>query len=191
MAAPLLEKLMMPGITLHYVLRKRCIEAYTLETVKEGGTQVVNLGAGFDTLAYRLSRHHPSVNFIETDHPATHKVKKQAIAGSGDDAPGSPRFLPIDFTTQTLEEGLSKFPGFFPDRPTLFIIEGVLMYLNEDNVIQLFESLKRITKGGLRVIFTFAEPHSRSKILLRTAPALLSEIQRGSAFLGEGAGDGG
>ncbi len=160
LAIPAMERLMMPGITLHYVLRKRCIEDYALQTLQEGATQVINLGAGFDTLAYRLSQQYPAVNFIEIDHPATHAAKVHALS-SPEAALENLRFLPVDFTTQVLEEELRAFPGFSPDQPTLFIVEGVLMYLNENDVLQLFESLKRLVHRGIRVIFTFMEPMAR------------------------------
>jgi len=159
--APLIERLMIPGITLHYVLRKRCIEDYTVQTIQEGGTQVINLGAGFDTLAYRLAKRYQTVNFIEIDHPATHKIKADALIAT-DDSLNNLQWLPVDFTTQVLENELGSFSGWLPDKPTLFILEGVLMYLNEAQVTQLLESLKHLTEGRMRLIFTFVEPHSQS-----------------------------
>jgi methyltransferase (TIGR00027 family) len=159
---PLIEYLMMPGITLHYVLRKRYIEEHTVKAIQEGTTQVINLGAGFDTLAYRLSKQYPNVNFIEADHPATHQAKKQALLTPQNELENLHLF-PIDFTIQKLEEELAKCSGFKKDRKTTFILEGVLMYLNETQIRQLFESLKQVINANVRVIFTAAEPASKSR----------------------------
>ncbi len=37
MVVPLIERLMLPGITLQYVLRKRCIEEYAVQTLRDEG----------------------------------------------------------------------------------------------------------------------------------------------------------
>lgn len=158
---PIVERLMIPGITLHYVLRKRYIEDYTLQTIREGTTQVINLGAGFDTLAYRLAQQYPSVQFIEVDHPATHQLKAQALT-TPENSRKNLHFLPIDFTTQRLEDVLEQSSYFKSDRATLCILEGVLMYLNEVQIRCLFKSLKQMIYSGVRVIFTSAEPASKS-----------------------------
>jgi len=158
---PLLEKLMMPGITLHYVLRKRFIENYVLKSIQEGATQVINLGAGFDTVAFRLSKQYPNVNFIEVDHPATHEVKQQALQGSATKSKNL-HFVPVDFTTQRLEDVLKHSPLVQPNSPTLIIVEGVLMYLTKPQVQHLFESLSLFLHAGRRVIFTAVKPAAQS-----------------------------
>ena len=62
----LIEHLLLPGIILHYVLRKRYIEEATLSIIDKGEvTQVVILAAGFDSLACRSAKKFPWVNFIE------------------------------------------------------------------------------------------------------------------------------
>jgi O-methyltransferase involved in polyketide biosynthesis len=48
----LMEWILLPGIILHYVLRKRFIEDRVIEAIASGVTQVINIGAGFDTLAW-------------------------------------------------------------------------------------------------------------------------------------------
>ena len=48
-----------------------------VKSIDEGAKQVVILGAGFDTLAWRLSEKFESIRFIEVDHPATSKEKKR------------------------------------------------------------------------------------------------------------------
>ena len=156
---PLMEWLIIPGITLHYVLRKRFIEHVVLESIKDGATQVINLGAGFDTAAYRLSRRFPQVNFVEVDHPATHAVKRDALAESTGERQNL-HFIPVDFTTQRLEDVLDSSPVVSPDARTVVIVEGVLMYLEEPQVEHLFRSLPKFLHAGKRVVFTAIRPAS-------------------------------
>ncbi|WP_428634605.1 class I SAM-dependent methyltransferase [Sedimenticola sp.] len=160
--APLIECLVMPGITLHYVLRKRYIEELTVQVIQEGVSQVINLGAGLDTLACRLAKRYPNVNFIEADHPATQQIKTRSLETSQNKFENL-HLIPVDFTTQKLEEALKQCSGFSADKVTLFILEGVLMYLDEAQIRQLFNSLKQAIHTRIEVIFTAAEPASKSR----------------------------
>ena len=153
-SVPLAERLIMPGLTLHYSLRKKCIEEYTRAAVERGVTQVINLGAGFDTLAFRLAREFPNVSFIEVDHPATQRHKAEAFQAL--DSPC--HLLPVDFVTQNLDQQLSAADIYAPEKSTLFISEGVLMYLAEQDVRALFSGLKRISGNQMEVIFTYLDP---------------------------------
>ncbi len=159
MAAPLFEGLMVPGISRQYVLRKRCIEDYTLRGIGRGVKQVVNLGAGFDTLAFRLSSRWEKVRFLEVDHPATGELKRRALWERGTPNLG---FIASDLTARDLLGKLRGFPGFNPARSTLFIAEGVLMYLDELHVAKLLETLGASTDGEQRFIFSFVEPAQRN-----------------------------
>lgn len=67
----LVMNLMVPGIVAHYLVRKRRIEAAVRKALAAGASRVVVLGAGFDTLAWRLHEEFPGVEFLEIDHPAT------------------------------------------------------------------------------------------------------------------------
>jgi len=159
---PFLERLMIPGLTVHYVLRKKAIEDFTRSALAKGAKQVVNLGAGFDSLAWRLCPEFPKVRFIEVDHPATHKVKKEALQAIGDVSKNL-HLLDVDFNKDSLEKKLGKSAHFKPNLSTVFIIEGVLMYLDEDKIVALFDSLKKITSKGFRLVFTFITPDGEGK----------------------------
>lgn len=160
MSVPLIEKLMIPGLTLHYALRKKYIEEFVENAIERGFTQVVNLGAGFDTLAYRLSQKYANVNFIEIDHPATQRVKRESLMKIQID---NLHLLSVDFAKQNLKDSLSEFEAFDSKKDTIFISEGVLMYLSEKDVRDLFHSLKSLTSEQMEFIFTYLEPKSENK----------------------------
>jgi methyltransferase (TIGR00027 family) len=95
----------------------------------EGGVhQLVILGAGLDTYAYRgLLRHR--VHIFEVDHPATQAWKRQRLASAAIAAPSSLTFAPIDFERESLSGGLAASP-FDPAQQTFFFWLGVVPYLN-------------------------------------------------------------
>lgn len=159
---PIMEKLLMPGITLHYILRKLYIEDYALKCIEDGVTQVINLGAGLDSLCYRLSNRFENVNFIEIDHPATSRLKVEAFKNEPN-MDKNLALVQVDFTQQTLEDRLGSNPRFLSDRPTLFISEGVLMYLTEEQVSHQFRILKEMTKIEPKLIFSYVEPDALKK----------------------------
>ncbi|MBQ4836526.1 class I SAM-dependent methyltransferase [Pseudoalteromonas luteoviolacea] len=163
------ERLLLPGISLHYVLRKRHIEQLTLKALSEGVTQVVVLGAGFDSLCWRLQQTFVDVNFIEIDHPATQSQKVKALEEDSFDS-SNMHFLAVDFGRQQLKTALSEFRGFCPEKRTLFICEGVLMYLNQQDVDTVFESIRALTGSGTQFIFSTLEPRESAK---NTVPKLL------------------
>lgn len=154
----LAQRLAGPGLPLHFIVRKRFIEDNVRAALAAGTTQVVVLGAGFDTLACRLHTAHPAVSFFEIDHPATQSIKREAL-GRCD---ANLRVVPADFTHQTLQQALARCSGFRRDLPTVFVIEGVLMYLTAAEVDVLFAALPHSPRE--RVIFSVMEtmPDGRS-----------------------------
>ena len=151
---PVQERLIMRGITLHYVLRKKYIEDQARKALAAGCRQVVNLGAGLDSLLYRLAKEYPDLNFFELDHPATNALK-QSFLRKTDFSQKNLHLLPADFTKTTAEKELSPHPAFRNGTETFFILEGVSMYLNEEEVRELFQSLNRLAGGRASIVFTY------------------------------------
>ncbi|MCW8830688.1 MAG: SAM-dependent methyltransferase, partial [Gammaproteobacteria bacterium] len=142
-------------------LRKRFIEVKTLEAIEQDTTQVISLGAGFDTLAWRLHSRYPSVQFVEIDHPATSREKTEAFSRSGL-SPENLRFLAVDLTEHDLAGVLAENDCFDPNKKTLFICEGVLMYLNLGAVTMLFKTLKQFNSQSNFVFTAIAPMDSRN-----------------------------
>lgn len=164
-----LERLMLPGIITHYLARKLWIETMVRQALARGVTQVVVLGAGFDTLAWRLLRTHPLIHCIELDHPATQSPKLQ-ILGS------TPNFscLPIDLGGDSPAAALRSCPAFSADKPTVFIAEGLLMYFGEKRVASLLEELAVLTRPAAEILFTFMEAMPDGSISFRDEHAAIS-----------------
>jgi methyltransferase (TIGR00027 family) len=132
------ERVSVPGLTLHYVLRKQKIEEQVRAAIRDDYSQLVVLGAGLDTLAIRLAK---ELKCIEIDHPATQALKKRV---AGDVAV---EFRPFDLT--------KKSPEIIG--PAIVLAEAVLLYLDEGEVRSLLRQLQG--RGArTRLIFTFWEP---------------------------------
>lgn len=159
---PFLEWLLLPGITLNYVLRKKYIEEKVIEGIKGGATQVINIGAGFDTLAWKLSGIFPNITFIEIDHPATSREKTQGIFSSSNRV-SNLHFIEADLSKVSLENVLESYNEFDSSKKTLYISEGVLMYLDEIHVVGVLDSLRNLTGKNSTFIFSCMEPDESDK----------------------------
>ena len=161
-----LERATIPGIKLHYALRKRYLEEVAREALASGLRQVVIIGAGFDTLALRLHGMFPETEFFEVDHPATQLVKKRIVEDNHPQQ-ANLHFIALDLERAGLEESLLTHKVYRPDADTLFIAEGLLMYLTPEEVDRLFRFTggDGITKN--RFAFTFMETQDKGRIGFR------------------------
>jgi methyltransferase (TIGR00027 family) len=161
----LLERLTIPGMTLHYVVRKLHIEQVARQSFAEGFTQLVVLGAGFDTLTQRLAEDaaFDSVTLVEVDHPATQRVKREVLQQHGPRS-GRVEFLPCDIGRDDISTAFPESVAPIATPRTLVIAEGLLMYLEPATVNHLLTSLRGQFGEGTRVAFTFMEPQPGGRI---------------------------
>ncbi|WP_433756537.1 class I SAM-dependent methyltransferase [Nocardia sp. CA-135398] len=111
---------------LFFAARARFAEDAVAAAVAAGVRQVVILGAGLDTFAYRNPL--PDLRVFEVDHPATQAWKRERLTAAGIDRPETLTFVPVDFETQTLAAGLES-TGFKRTDPAVFVWLGVVFYL--------------------------------------------------------------
>jgi methyltransferase (TIGR00027 family) len=107
--------------------------------------QVAIVGAGYDSRAWRLAR--PDVHFFEIDHPATQLDKRRR-------APIGPTFVAADLNVERLTT-LLPAAGFSPSIPTVFVVEGLTMYLRESTVRGLLGDLATLGPSGSRLAANF------------------------------------
>ncbi|WP_062987708.1 class I SAM-dependent methyltransferase [Nocardia anaemiae] len=138
--------------------RARFAEDTVADAVATGNRQVVILGAGLDTFAYRNP--HPDVRVFEVDHPDTQEWKRQRLDAAGIQLPASMTFAPVDFESQTLAAGLAS-AGFDRSRPAVFVWLGVIMYLTRDAIL---DTLRFVAGQAIpvRLVFDYLYPASGS-----------------------------
>jgi methyltransferase (TIGR00027 family) len=135
--------------------RHRFAEDVLANAIQRGAAQVVVLGAGLDTWAYR-SPLSDRVRVFEADHPSTQAWKRQCLADAGIALPGSLTFAPIDFERQSLADGLPA-AGFDRSAETFFTWLGVVPYLTEDAVWSTLGYIASLPNGA-HVVFDYADP---------------------------------
>ncbi|MGW4720132.1 class I SAM-dependent methyltransferase [Nocardia sp. NPDC004260] len=125
----------------------------TIAAATAAGTdQVVILGAGLDTTAYRHTSTH--VRFFEVDHPDTQDYKRHRLAHADIPIPASLTFVPVDFEQSTLADALAE-AGLDRTRRTLFIWLGVAVYLTRQSVD---DTLRYIADGPSELVFDYFYP---------------------------------
>lgn len=139
---------------LFFAARARFAEDRVAAAVASGVAQVVILGAGLDTFAYRNP--HPDLRVFEVDHPATQVWKRERLAAAGIDRPEAVTFVPVDFETSTLTSGLET-AGFRRTRPAVFVWLGVVFYLTPDAAQATLEYVAGQARP-VEVIFDYLQP---------------------------------
>lgn len=157
------ERLAIPGVMLHYAVRKRYLEDACRRALAGGISQVLVLGAGYDTLALRLHREHPDALFVECDHPATQRVKRRFLEERALAGPNL-QLLPVDLGRRGLGEVIASLPEYRSTADTLLIAEGLTMYLQPRDMDALFAFLRGSAGVGSRFAFTFMEPQGDGEI---------------------------
>jgi methyltransferase (TIGR00027 family) len=135
------------------ICRTRYIDDGLRAALRDGTVQVVILGAGFDSRAYRIVGIERTRVF-EVDHPATQAAKRERLARILGPLPAHVAFVAIDFNQQTLDSVLPA-AGLQPTLRTFVIWEGVTNYLNADAVDAALRFLAGATPSGSRILFTY------------------------------------
>jgi methyltransferase (TIGR00027 family) len=152
--AKLIERITIPGILLHYALRKKCISELVRSALADGVAQVVILGAGFDPLSFELQREFPTAQFWEIDHPATQRHKVRACSEIGIERV---HFVAVDLSAAGLDREALISGGLDPAQRTFWIAEGLLMYFPAAIVSSLIRTLSSLSAPGSQFAFTFME----------------------------------
>ncbi|MCL2447500.1 MAG: SAM-dependent methyltransferase, partial [Polyangiaceae bacterium] len=136
-------------------LRVAAIDAELERAVHDGCRQLVILGAGLDTRAFRL-RALADVDVYEVDHPATQEYKRRrslplrAVSKSLS-------FVPVDFERASLGGPLSA-AGHRANERTVWVWEGVVMYLTDGALRSALGDIRRASSAGSTLILHYHEP---------------------------------
>lgn len=140
---------------LFIAVRTRLAEDALADAVKGGVRQLVVLGAGLDTYAYR-NPFGDCLRVFEVDHPATQAWKRQQLAAAAIPLPNTLTFAPIDFEREILAEQLAAV-GFDRAQRTFFMWLGVVPYLTEDAVWSTLTFIASLPNGA-HVVFDYSDP---------------------------------
>jgi methyltransferase (TIGR00027 family) len=139
----------------HYVLvRTRAIDDFLDEQLTGEVRQLVILGAGYDSRAYRFADRLRDVAVFEVDHPATSQAKRANIERILGAIPAHVTYVPVDFNRESLGDQLA-LAGYRIDRRTIFLWEGTTPYLLAEAVDDTLRFLASNSGPGSVVIFDY------------------------------------
>jgi len=144
-----------PGLTTWVLTRHRWIDDCLRRALAGDVEQVVLLGAGYDTRAYRFAEQLAGRPVYEVDFPATSRRKARIIARHAGELPSvDVRVVEIDFLTQSLRDRLGA-AGFRDGRKTFFVWEGVSMYLTREAVKATLGTVRELGAPGSEITSDF------------------------------------
>ncbi len=137
--------------------RDRFTDELIEDAVRAGTRQVVVLGAGLDTISYRILRSHPDCLMYEVDHPATQAVKKQRARRLATQFGDAIRYVTADFERDNFRDKLIA-DGFQTQQPAVIIWMGVVYYLSDSAVRQTLARARELMTEGSTLAFDFWPP---------------------------------
>jgi methyltransferase (TIGR00027 family) len=143
------------GLRLFIALRSRFAEESALAALRGGVRQVVVLGAGFDTFAYRLDAP-AGLRVYEVDYPATQAEKRRRLAAAGAAEPAHVVYVGCDFESETFVDALAA-AGFDRRRPSFVFWLGVTAYLTPEAVSATLAAVSALP-GGAEIVFDYVIP---------------------------------
>jgi methyltransferase (TIGR00027 family) len=138
-------------------LRVLAIDAELEKAVAAGCHQLVLLGAGLDTRAYRM-RSLAGVTVYEVDHPATQGYKRREASALHALAK-SLVFVATNFEVDSLRPSLAA-AGHRPDELTVWVWEGVVMYLSDEALRATLKDVAACSAAGSTLIAHYHTPRS-------------------------------
>lgn len=138
-------------LRLFVAVRHRYAEDVVAAAAVRGVRQVVVLGAGLDTFAYRHT--HGGLRVYEVDFPATGVWKRERLAEAGIEIPDSVTYVGVDFERDDLMGRLVE-SGFDAASPAEFMWLGVVPYLTRAAVAATLRAVAMVP--GAEVVFDYA-----------------------------------
>jgi methyltransferase (TIGR00027 family) len=154
---PLLKGLMQlaaPGSYCFTIARTRHFDEILTSEIRSGIEQVVLLGAGYDSRAFRFQNDLQKIRVFEIDHPGTQARKKGILARIARETPANVTYIPVDFNQQSFQTALSEH-GFAREKKTLFLWEGVSYYLPQPVVESVLDFVGNCAPGS-SIAFDYA-----------------------------------
>lgn len=124
---------LLPGLHEYMIARTVFFDTLFVEAIKKETPQIVLIGAGYDSRAYRFAALNHGSEIFELDTAVIQDEKKKHLEKAKIEIPKRCTFVPVNFNKDSMGDVLSK-AGYKNDQKTLFIWEGVSYYLDPESV---------------------------------------------------------
>ncbi|HSD58218.1 MAG TPA: class I SAM-dependent methyltransferase [Methanotrichaceae archaeon] len=147
----------LPGLQNSLVARVRFFDDFMESSLAKGLLQLVILGAGYDTRAYRIEELKGNVKVFEVDHHETQSLKREMIEKIFGKLPDHVVYVPVDFEAESMGQKLLE-SGYDKSKKTLFLMEGLLYYLSPSVVDGVLSFIVRSSCKGSSILFDYFPP---------------------------------
>ena len=144
----------LPGLNEYMIARTAYFDGLFLDALNNEVPQIVLLGAGYDSRAYRIAKINRGTNIFELDIAPTQSRKKECLRGARIDIPQQVKFVPINFKEDSLKDVLEN-AGYENREKTLFLWEGVSYYLNVESVDATMEFVSHSQHNETAIAFDY------------------------------------
>ena len=175
-----------PANRMHDYLAARTsfFDRIVVSAIDRGVRQIVVGAAGYDGRAFRYAK--PGVRWFEVDHPATQRDKLERLERLGIAAPHV-RFVEADFTRDPVADRL-RAAGLEAGVPSLFLLEGVAVYLEPAVLETVLEQFRQVAAPGSRLAISVSlsrEHDEGARARFQAAVAALGEPARSTFDAGQ------
>lgn len=145
---------LIPGLGNSIAARVKYFDDFVENSINEGFEQLVILGSGYDTRPYRIEGLKGKVRIFEVDHPETQRVKIEKIKEIFGLLPNHVVYVSADLETEELGQQLAN-KGYNRSQKTLFIMEGVVIYIPPRTVDEILSFIVKNSGKGSVIIFDY------------------------------------
>ena len=155
LARKLFSRIVAPkGIYEYVIARTKYIDAIFKQALADQFDQILIFGAGFDTRALRFQAKIQNTQIFELDVPITQQAKIRQYHKRQLVIPPNLTFISIDFDREPLPMRLDE-AGFRKQQRTLFVLEGLLMYLQSESVHVTLQTIQEYAGKCSWVVFDY------------------------------------
>ena len=142
------------GMYEYVISRTKFIDSVFQNAVSSEFDQILIFGAGFDSRGIRFAGSNKKTTIFELDAPVTQEAKIGQLKKRGIELNPNVIFISIDFNKESLEDKLIEF-GFQKNKRSLFILEGLTMYLDHEAIESTFHVIDQFAGENSEVVFDY------------------------------------
>jgi methyltransferase (TIGR00027 family) len=143
-----------PGMYEYVIARTKFVDSIFQKVLNDQFDQILIFGAGFDSRGVRFAASNQKTKIFELDAPVTQEAKINQFKKRGVEIDPRVIFVSIDFNKESVEDKLLE-SGFKKNQKSLFILEGLTMYLNSEAIDNTFKVINQFAGEDSEVVFDY------------------------------------
>jgi len=140
------------GIYEYTIARTKYFDSVFYKAIQNDFEQILIFGAGFDSRGIRFLSEKSVLKVFELDIPITQNAKISQLKKRQIKIHPGITFIPVDFNKESLRDKLLDY-GFKNNQKTLFLLEGLLMYLSAESVDSTFQIIDEFSAKKSEIVF--------------------------------------